>query len=150
MGISVYSVYRIRGEVRQKNTTLKSGDVETPYVKVEKSGGTILTTGEPNSWDRIRIIYCYDLVMAIYYILCVVWVMWLGSGTNRVIEGDVDSACGRWVVLSVVFGFLYMGIGVVSWVGSLCLLRYHTLQEGKTPSSDGVLVVDDAGGVSLA
>ena len=149
MGVSVYGVMRIRAEVKKSSSRNNKEETETPYVKVEASGAFTLTTSEPNSWDRIRVVMCYDMVMATYYILCVVWMIWQGIGTQRVIDGQVDNACGRWVVLSVAFGFLYMGLGIMSWVGSLCFLRYNNIN-GRGSSDKDILVVDDAGGVSLA
>lgn len=158
MGVSVYAVHRIRQQVKKADTAaakVEEGESETPYVNVDAAAATSIgkkklstATSDPNSWDRIKVVMCYDFVMAVYYILCVVWMIWQGIGTRRMIDGEVDNECGRWVVLSVVCGFLYIGLGVVSWVGSLCFLRYRSLQEGK--GSQDVLVVDDTGGISLA
>ena len=100
----------------------------------------------PNSWERIRKVMCYDLAMAFYYILCLIWAIWQGLGMKKIMEDDVAGECNRWVLLSVICGFLYVVLGLVAWTGSLCLLRYNKLSH----SSKDVLAVDDDGGVSLA
>lgn len=144
---SVYTVHRIREESKNDSRTEEISD-ETPYMQAVDAS-TIQTPpipGTPNSWERIRVVMCYDMSMAIYYVLCIVWAIWLVLGTKKIKDGEVDESCGRWVKLSVVFGFLYMGLGVVAWIGSLCFLRYNKLSH----SSKAVLAVDENGGISLA
>lgn len=133
MGISVYAVRRIKRKSKKEKgltetETTGGGITETPYIRVDaaKPPG-----GKANSWTRIKIVMFYDLVMAVYYILYVVWLIWLGIGVARVMNHEVSSSCGRWVLMSVIFGFLYVGLGAVSLVVSLCLLRYRLIQEAE-------------------
>jgi hypothetical protein len=153
MAISIYAVQQIRGA-----TMAIEDEAETSYVKVDKNGNTSepTTVSTPNSWARIRTLLCYDKVMNIYYVFCIVWVIWQVIGTHHLVGGKVHQACNRWVLFSVVCGFLYVGLGLLALVCSLCYLRYHNLQathqlKTEDPSKNQVLAIDDGvGGASFA
>jgi len=167
MMASVYSVHRIGAKKNQDDSSLDGvmvtapaqdrGGGETPYVQADKhKPTTTLLGGAPNSWDRIRIVLCYDLVMAIYYLIVLVWVIWQCLGLREVILNNhqdknhvIEEDCRRWVLFSVVYGFLYMGLGVMAWIGSLGYLRYQTTHLQKQHQQQ-VLAVDENGSVSLA
>ena len=167
MMIAVYTVYRIRKNNKSPKPVYDDDGIrvsaagddtsgsETPYVQAgvntsNNNNDAKQIGGAPDSWERIRIVMCYDMVMAIYYILCLVWAIWQGIGTTKIINGEFEQVCGRWVLLSVVCGFLYMGLGVVAWTFSLCFLRYKKLNSQQSSLSKEVLAVDDNGRISLA
>lgn len=147
MVTSVYTVHRIRAEGIAEPDELDGSH----YVDVEASTASklalVFRCGAPNSWERIKNVMCYDMVMAIYYILCIFWVIWQGIGTRHIFDEEVDANCSKWVVYSIICGFLYMGMGALAWTASLCFLRYHKLCESQDKD---VYTVNDKGGVELA
>ncbi|CAB9510382.1 expressed unknown protein [Seminavis robusta] len=151
LGVSVYTVQLIREIPRPQESLsidltpmtkegVDSSSLETPYVTVDHPRGSSRTVRSdqafastaPNSWDRIRLVLLYDRVLAVYYLLCVVWACWQVIGTRRVVDGTINKAGNRLVILSVVCGFLYMGLGILSWTCSLFLLRYYNLQRKQS------------------
>jgi hypothetical protein len=151
MGISIHVVQRIR----EATKTLED-EAETSYVKVDKNGNTLEATNAstPNYLDRILLVVRYDKVMKIYFIFCIVWVIWQGIGTRNLVEGKVHHGCNRWVLFSVVCGFLYISLGL-AWACSLYFLRYrhqqatHQQLETQAPSKQ-VLAADEDGGGTFA
>lgn len=140
MMVSVYTVHRIREDAPEEKEA-------NHYVQADSDSAT---RGAPNSWERIKLVMCYDMVMATYYILFIFWVIWQGIGIRHIFDEEVDASCLRWVVYSVICGFLYMGLGALAWTGSLCFIRYYKLSEQKKGASrKAVLAMDDNGRVEL-
>jgi len=149
MAVATYIVYRIRALGSSRKGGINGGcddeskvylaPVDDCYqgmdVKGVNGSSDGPAEGPPNSWDRVRAVMCYDMVMACYYILFLVWVIWESNGTRIILENHPqDQSCGNWMVLSVIFGFLFMGLVLVAWTASLCLLRFRRLSERRTNS----------------
>jgi len=148
MLVSVYTVYRIRakrskkGESKSFFAPAASQDEESYYASGQDGMNADSLPqksqdGLPNSWKRIRAVMCYDMMMAVYYVLFLVWIVWQSNGARLILEAHPqDKECGRWIFLSVILGFLYMGLVIVAWTMSLCMLRYKKLSDMKNSLDD--------------
>ena len=153
----VYVVVRIRGE--EPPSTSSSLQIEsgilgstdngfgiTPYVQATTASRR---TTSPNSWERISKVLFRDLTMACYYVLCLLWIIWQVIGTRRLLRDNTANACNNWLSISVLCGRLYLCLGPVAWIFSLCFVRYNKLKE-EDSNSQNVLTLDDNDGVGLA
>jgi len=113
------------GDAAAANVASGDGD----DMKAERSPTIVTNRGSPSSWERIRYVMCYDMVMAIYYLLFVFWIIWQTIGTATILQNQQDEECGKYLILSVVCGFLYMGLVVVALICSICFLRYKKISE---------------------
>jgi hypothetical protein len=84
-------------------------------------------TGARNSMTRIKYVLCYDPVVAIYIVVFLVWVVWQSVGTTRSFKlGNNGYNCALvqdWTMVSIVCGYLYMGLVGIAFLCSLCCLR---------------------------
>lgn len=82
------------------------------------------------SSDRIRHLICYDGIITTYAILFLFWVFWLSEGTQRVrnvatAEADNElEGCypfhQRYMVTSLVCGYMYFGFVIIAGLASHC------------------------------
>lgn len=101
----------------------------TPTVVVASASGSPgagRSTGASNSMTRIKYVLCYDPLVAIYMIIFFVWVVWQSIGTSRAFKLGGLAYCGTvsdWTMVSVICGYLYMGLVGIAFLCSLCCLR---------------------------
>lgn len=85
-----------------------------------------------NSVQRLGQVMCYDAGVAVYIIICCAWMVWQSIGVSRVLFGgssdddDGDDVCGdmeKWMVFSVICGFVYLMLVCFAFGCSILCLR---------------------------
>jgi hypothetical protein len=103
--------------------------------------GAIVDDGPPSSFRRLGQVLCYDVGVAGYIVIALIWMLWQSFGLWVVISSagtdyynnnndddsfDYVNLCGNvriWVVVSIVCGFAYMSVVFFSFSCSLLCLR---------------------------
>jgi hypothetical protein len=87
-----------------------------------------------NSVQRLGQVLCYDAGVAVYIIICCAWMVWQSIGMSRVLfggsssddDGDEEDICGemeKWMVFSIICGFLYLMLVCFAFGCSILCLR---------------------------
>jgi len=83
--------------------------------------------GGANSYKRIMHVLCYDKGMAVYILIFLTWVVWMGLGvTRRLFSEDYADDCGdmpRYMSTALACGYVYMSLVAVAFCCSLMCLR---------------------------
>ena len=88
--------------------------------------------GEANSYQRLKQVFCYDLVVAIYMVAAIFWCIWQSIGISQILfpeddnNGNAVDVCehiGGWTVSSIICGFLFIALVCFSFTCSLLCLR---------------------------
>lgn len=83
--------------------------------------------GGANSYKRVTHVLCYDKGMAIYILIFLVWVVWMGMGVSRrLFSEDYAEDCGDlagYMSTSLACGYVYMSLVAISFCCSLVCLR---------------------------
>ncbi|VEU38641.1 unnamed protein product [Pseudo-nitzschia multistriata] len=85
--------------------------------------------GGANSFKRIKYVLCYDKGMAVYIVIFLTWVVWMGIGVSRrLFSGDAndDYECDEmlhFMNLAIAVGYVWMGLVGTAFCCSLCCLR---------------------------
>jgi hypothetical protein len=113
----------------------KKDDLTTPYQAVEAQPVTGNSPvryptgsrdGAPNSYQRLSQVLCYDMGVALYIVIVVVWIFWQSGGVLKLFGGIGDENCNRvenWMMFSVTLGFLWMTVVCCAFGCSLLCLR---------------------------
>jgi hypothetical protein len=92
--------------------------------------------GSANSVQRLGQVLCYDAGVAVYIIIFCAWMVWQsigmstvlfgGSGSDDGDDGDDEDVCGqveKWMVFSIICGFLYLMLVCFAFGCSILCLR---------------------------
>jgi len=83
--------------------------------------------GGANSYKRITHVLCYDKGMAIYIVIFLAWVVWMGLGVSRrLFSDDYADDCGdmtSYMSTAIACGYVYMSLVSVAFCCSLLCLR---------------------------
>lgn len=126
-------------ESTQGNVSENGGTVEPPasYL-IMGDQGIDYNDGEPDSYDRLGHILCYDVGIAMYMVVCFVWVLWqslgvrilvlglLGGDNNDDDDDDGTAQCdglSRLMLESVIVGSIYTFVVVVAFDCALLCLK---------------------------
>jgi hypothetical protein len=99
------------------------------WTSISSSSGS---TSAANSVQRLGQIMCYDAGVAVYIIICCAWMVWQSIGVSTVLFGgssdddDADDVCGemdKWMVFSLICGFLYLMLVCFAFGCSILCLR---------------------------
>lgn len=82
--------------------------------------------GGPNSFHRIKHVLCYDKGMAIYILIFLSWIVWMGIGVMRRLSfqdgGNCDVMLG-YMNTTIACGYVWMSMVGVAFCCSLVCLR---------------------------
>jgi len=79
-----------------------------------------------SSFRRLKQVLCYDPGFALYILVFVFWMFWQTAGLKEALSFQDNDDCGqlgRWVVYSIMCGFLYMMMVCAAFACSLLCLR---------------------------
>jgi hypothetical protein len=85
-----------------------------------------------NSVQRLGQVMCYDAGVAVYIVISCAWMVWQSIGISRVLFGGSsgddggDDVCGemeKWMVFSIICGFLYLMLVCFAFGCSILCLR---------------------------
>jgi hypothetical protein len=86
--------------------------------------------GGPNSFQRIKHVLCYDKGMAVYIVIFLFWIVWLGIGVSRRLfydnDNDYDDGCGdltQYMNAAIAIGYVWMALVGTAFCCSLICLR---------------------------
>jgi hypothetical protein len=81
--------------------------------------------GEANSVKRLTHVLCYDKIVAVYIVVAISWLVWQSVGISHVLFRQLEGCdeVERWILISVVLGFLYMMLVCFAFGCSLLCLR---------------------------
>eukprot|EP00522_Entomoneis_paludosa_P011521 CAMPEP_0172455388 /NCGR_PEP_ID=MMETSP1065-20121228/12043_1 /TAXON_ID=265537 /ORGANISM="Amphiprora paludosa, Strain CCMP125" /LENGTH=282 /DNA_ID=CAMNT_0013207849 /DNA_START=29 /DNA_END=877 /DNA_ORIENTATION=+ len=92
--------------------------------------GDVYEEGEANSVQRLKQLFCYDAVMAVYILAAIFWCVWQSVGISQALvsdDGQASDLCDsveNWSSLSIMCGFLYAMLVFVAFCCSfMCLKR---------------------------
>ena len=128
-GLPVATVYNMEGG-KQTESTSSYQKVKESFTTPTAVTAVSRNDGSANSWSRMCHIISYDAGVALYLIVFIVWVCWQSSGVSKVITGAIadggGDGCGqiqKWMVNSVILGWIYMMLVCTSFCCSLICLR---------------------------
>ncbi len=81
--------------------------------------------GGANSFQRIKHVLCYDKGMAIYILVFLIWICWIGMGLVRRLSG-ADAGCDVMVshmTTTIICGYVWMSLVGAAFCCSLLCLR---------------------------
>jgi len=79
--------------------------------------------GGANSFQRIKHVFCYDKGMAIYIVIFLSWIVWMGIGVGRRLgAANCDSMTG-YMSTTIVCGYIWMSLVGTAFCCSLLCLR---------------------------
>ena len=99
------------------------------------TGATAHEEGEANSWQRMKQVLCYDMVVAIYILGAIFWLVWQTVGISQVMQevgdnedmDDHEDLCDSihsWSTMSIVCGYIFATLVCITFACSfLCLRR---------------------------
>jgi hypothetical protein len=132
-------------KLNDKNKT--SVEEGTHYRSMEGPGGRVQMLshwtsaslsgpGSANSVQRLGQVLCYDAGVAVYIIIFCAWMVWQSIGMSTVLfggsgnddgdDGDDEDVCGqveKWMVFSIICGFLYLMLVCFAFGCSILCLR---------------------------
>jgi hypothetical protein len=85
-------------------------------------------TGGANSLQRIKHVLCYDVGMAVYIIVCIVWMVWLSMGIGQRFmyqddaSGECDGLPGHMNVV-ILCGYVWMTVVAFTFCCSILCVR---------------------------
>lgn len=82
--------------------------------------------GGANSFQRIKHVLCYDKGMAIYILIFLTWMVWLGMGVVRRLSGEDGNYCDEMVshmTTTIACGYVWMSLVGLAFCCSLLCLR---------------------------
>jgi len=100
------------------------------YVEASNTTFTRITDGDysvpggPNSFKRVKHVLCYDKGMAIYILVFLSWIVWMGIGVSRRLSngGDCYEMIG-YMNTTIACGYVWMSLVGVAFCCSLLCLR---------------------------
>jgi len=107
--------------------------VAVPVSSTNRFGGS---SSSANSWSRLCETVSYDLGVAIYLVIFVIWMCWQGSGFSKALAAGFDGNGGdyggnggncahitKWMINSVILGWIFMSLVLISFCCSLFCLK---------------------------
>jgi hypothetical protein len=82
--------------------------------------------GGPNSFKRVKHVLCYDKGMAIYIMIFLSWIVWMGIGVGRRLSNGGDGNCDDmlgYMNTAIVSGYIWMSMVGMAFCCSLMCLR---------------------------
>jgi hypothetical protein len=94
----------------------------------ENSNSDNTNMGDPYTFNRIKHVLCYDTGMALYILVIIVWVVWLGIGvTRRFVFDDGNEVCDElvgYLNITIICGYMWATLVAFAFCCSLlCLNR---------------------------
>jgi hypothetical protein len=138
---------RLDEEYKVAVPDIEGGKPSTPFSKVSDAAKNATSSarssikslvqpgssneGRANSYPRVVQVLCYDAIVAIYIVIFVAWMIWIGIGSSHIFGNiGIDEwggvACGnagKWVRNSVILGWIYMWLVCASFCCSLICVR---------------------------
>lgn len=105
-------------------TGLKAAEEGTANNFYVLSDQETSTPGGPNSFQRIKHVLCYDKGMAVYIVIFLSWIIWMGMGVSR--RFSDDSGCDDMLHsmnVAISLGYVWMSMVGMAFCCSLCCLR---------------------------
>jgi hypothetical protein len=131
----VYIVQRIRQDRLEHEQQQHVG--ETPNTAANQQGPAHMEAGTfyekmlapegdapGNSWGRVKHVLCYDVGVAIYIILTIVWIFWQAAGLSEYFGRDSE-ACpelGNSMLTSLFCGWFYISLVGFAFLCSMCCM----------------------------
>lgn len=103
-------------------TSVEEGTYQSNFRPL--SEGTEIPGGA-NSVQRIKHVLCYDKNVAIYILIFLIWIVWLGLGVVRRLGGEggnCDELASHMATV-LICGYIWMGLVGVTFCCSLLCLR---------------------------
>lgn len=134
-----YIVWRIQQHhtaTDESNASLATKPVESEYHRVETTQTSdgrssmfavhMFNRGDDaSSWKRVGQVLCYDVGVALYILFFAFWIGWQSYGIKEAIDDSAADECEyvhKWVVNSIVLGFVFMTMVACSFCCSmLCM-----------------------------
>merc|ERR1711971_1544205 len=76
-------------------------------------GSDDVVPGGSNSFKRIKYVLCYDKGMAVYILIFLFWIVWMGIGCSRLfgdVNGDDCDELTRYMTTTVAIGYVWMSM----------------------------------------
>ena len=113
---------------RVVETTTSSGTIGRSSFYMFSS--TTTSIGGANTVPRLIQVLCYDVLVAIYILIFLGWMVWQTLGLSHAMGDGSGDNCGnhsdlihKWIVNSIILGFIYMMMLCCSFCCSLLCLR---------------------------
>eukprot|EP00536_Pseudo-nitzschia_multiseries_P012589 jgi/Psemu1/209167/e_gw1.490.12.1 len=119
-GTAISATTGLRAAEEGTTTTKASSNANNFYVLDEHNPAP----GGANSYERVKHVLCYDKGMAIYIVVFLAWVVWMGMGVSRRLFDDGDCyELLKYVSVSLSVGYVWMGLVGSAFCCSLLCLR---------------------------
>ena len=98
------------------------------YVPNDSNTSGYDVPGGANSFQRIKHVLCYDKGMAVYIVIFLFWIVWMGIGVGRRLSFD-DNGGGdcedmmQYMNFAIAIGYVWMSMVGMAFCCSLCCLR---------------------------
>jgi hypothetical protein len=106
------------------------------WTSISSGPGDGSSATAANSVQRLGQVMCYDAGVAVYIIICCAWMVWQSIGVSTVLFGGSSSSddnddggdeicgeAGKWMVYSIICGFLYLMLVCFAFGCSILCLR---------------------------
>ncbi|KAL7569670.1 hypothetical protein ACA910_008324 [Epithemia clementina (nom. ined.)] len=91
--------------------------------------GNVRENGSAYSWQRLKQVLCYDMVVAIYIVGAIFWLIWQSMGVQQALNsggenGELCESIHRWISLSIMCGFIYSMLVFIAFSCSFLCIRH--------------------------